>query len=168
MVNLGIVVLATEMLLNARWILHEELGILGRTEADAKSDRLEALHVALNRSSDRLAEIASAAGLGVAASEALGDRAASEVTQRARALLQADGTAGAETFFLRACVLALRELHAAGVLANDNDVTRVPAELLPLLESRLEELHGFGAESSGRIRESAEDLLRVWQSWLHE
>lgn len=158
MPTLGALTLATAILIDTRWILNEELGILGRSEEDAANDTLDQALAALNRSSDELAELAFQLGASPAHPEALADALTHEVSSRARVLLHTSGGSAAESFFFAACVLALRALAVAAGAEDAPGVRSVVAELTRALEKRL---------SVGPPRDAAtnaaHELLPIWQ-----
>lgn len=153
------------MLLDTRWILHEELGILGRSEEEAAADVLDDALGALNRASDELAEIAAELGASPAHPEALADGLTHEVIQRTREFLQASGPRAAETFFLTACTLVLAELAAAADAARASQLSIVVSQLTRALDRRLTAQAFTGASSP---REAARELLPIWRSLAGE
>jgi hypothetical protein len=154
-------VLATESLLGARGLLLEELGIFAGSE-DGGVDRLA---VSLNRSSERLLDLAYGMGSDTRVIEELGDRVASEVLGRTRSVFESLGAAAAEVFFLWALALALADLHAAAARARELSAARIAEELLPLIDARLEQLRD---RETARIGASVEEFRRIFRAFARE
>lgn len=161
-------VLATEMLLNARWILNEELGLLVRSEAEAAIGARQPFAEKLNRTSDLLEEFSHAAGASVADAENMGDRMAHSVSQHAGALVAAAGRAAAEHAFLHACAHALREFRDTGAAAGDAQLASSVEDLLRALHERVQGEDEGRIQLTHHVRESIDDLVRVWRSYAFD